>query len=298
MVGWPPVFGQRVSVFGFRLFVSGITLSIAACGGNYSAGSGHYETAFHASPVAYDSAEDSFASWPRRAEIVDSYFEARHFDSKPLYHEQSMAATKASFSGLTPRIVTPRRPLQCVPYARRVSGIRLRGDAHTWWNSADGQFSRGHTPSPGAVMVVPSNRKNPLGHVAVVTKIINEREILVDHANWLNNERIHLATPVIDVSANNDWSSVRVWYTPGAQYGAHVYPLAGFIYPDTPTLYMTVTNANVRSHPSTRAKRIITLPRRSRVEVFGKVPGAPWYRIAVDGKELGYIYARLIKPTS
>ena len=138
----------------------------------------------------------------------------------------------------------------------------------------------------------------PPSRIAVVTKILNEREILVDHANWLNNERIHLATPVIDVSPDNDWSAVRVWYTPGAQYGAHVYPLSGFIYPDSPSFYITVANANVRSHPTTAAKRIATLPRRAKVEVLGKVPGSSWYRIKHDGRAIGYIYARLIKPTS
>jgi surface antigen len=216
----------------------------------------------------------------------------------PAYDEESMAATKASFSGLRPRIVTPRTPLQCVPYARMVSGIALHGDAHTWWKNAEGRFRRGHDPAPGAVMVVRGSRKTPLGHVAVVTKILNEREILVDHANWLNNERIHLATPVIDVSPSNDWSAIRVWYTPGAQYGANVYPLAGFIYSDSPSLYITVANANVRAHPTTNAKRIATIPRRSRVEVLGKVPGTPWFRIAYKDKTLGYVHAKLIKPTS
>lgn len=246
----------------------------------------------------YDSAEDSLTPWPGRRIFPGAYGALSESDPAPTYHEESMAATKASFSGLRPRIVAPRRPLQCVPYARRVSGIGLRGNAHTWWKSAEGRFRRGYLPAPGAVMVVRSSRKTPLGHVAVVTKILNEREVLVDHANWLNNEQIHLATPVIDVSPNNDWSAIRVWYTPGAQYGASVYPLSGFIYPDSPSLYITVANANVRSHPMTSAKRIATLRRRAKVEVLGKVRGSPWYRVKYDGRAIGYIYAKLIKPTS
>ena len=33
--------------------------------------------------------------------------------------------------------------LQCVPYARQVSGIRIFGDAHTWWGQAEGRYARG-----------------------------------------------------------------------------------------------------------------------------------------------------------
>jgi hypothetical protein len=38
--------------------------------------------------------------------------------------------------------------LQCVPYARQVSGIQLYGDAHTWWDQAAGRYDRGFTPAP------------------------------------------------------------------------------------------------------------------------------------------------------
>ncbi len=69
------------------------------------------------------------------------------------------------------------------------------------------------------------------GHVAVVSRVINSREILVDHANWLNRGRIHKGEPVRDVSANNDWSVVRVWYTPGNTLGTRHYPAYGFIHP-------------------------------------------------------------------
>ena len=31
--------------------------------------------------------------------------------------------------------------LQCVPYARQVSGIRIYGDAHTWWDQAEGRYA-------------------------------------------------------------------------------------------------------------------------------------------------------------
>jgi len=119
-----------------------------------------------------------------------------------------------------PAVVRGARPLQCVPYARELSGIRLRGDAWTWWAKADGHYAKGNTPQPGAVMVLSKTRRLRLGHLAVVVEVRNSREIIVHQANWLNNGRIHRYTPVRDVSPNNDWSVVRVWYTPGRVYGS------------------------------------------------------------------------------
>ena len=69
------------------------------------------------------------------------------------------------------------------------------------------------------------------GHVAVVARIVSSRVILVNHANWLNHGEISLNVPVADVSPNNDWSQVRVWYIPNAQWGARVYQADGFIHP-------------------------------------------------------------------
>jgi N-acetyl-anhydromuramyl-L-alanine amidase AmpD len=69
------------------------------------------------------------------------------------------------------------------------------------------------------------------GHVAVVSRVLNSREILVDHANWLNRGRIHKDLAVRDVSPNNDWSVVRVWYAPGNKLGSRRYPAYGFIHP-------------------------------------------------------------------
>ena len=130
-----------------------------------------------------------------------------------------------------PAVIKAARPLQCVPYARELSGINLRGDAWTWWNKADGLFAKGAAPRPGAVLVLSKSRRLRLGHLAVVAEVRNSREIVVHQANWLNGGRIHRYTPVRDVSKNNDWSEVRVWYTPGRVYGSRNYAAYGFIYP-------------------------------------------------------------------
>lgn len=126
----------------------------------------------------------------------------------------------------------PTQPLQCVPYARGVSGIDIRGDAWTWWEGADGRYNRGKKPRPGAVLVFARTSRLPLGHVAVVRQTANSREILVTHANWGSTRatrgRVADDVRVIDVSPGNDWSEVRVWN--GNGFGK-VYPAYGFIYP-------------------------------------------------------------------
>ncbi len=61
-----------------------------------------------------------------------------------------------------------------------------------------------------------------------------------------------------------------------------------------PAIYVTVKNANVRVGPSTGAARIATLPKGTSVTVLGKPEGGDWFRIARDGKAMGYVYALLI----
>ena len=116
----------------------------------------------------------------------------------------------------------------CVPFARTASGINLQGDARTWWGKAEGRYDRGNAPQIGSVMAFRATRNMPLGHVAMVSELVSPREIKVDHANWSRNE-VSLRMAVIDVSARNDWSSVRVESRPDS-FG-RVYPITGFIYP-------------------------------------------------------------------
>ncbi|WP_128891929.1 CHAP domain-containing protein [Erythrobacter sp. HKB08] len=124
--------------------------------------------------------------------------------------------------------------LQCVPYARELSGIQIYGDAHTWWGQAEGRYERGNTPRVGAVMAFVPHRNMQLGHVAAVSKVIDSRTVLLDHANWspINGRRGQIERDVkaIDVSPNNDWSEVRVWYDPVQGLGTTAWPVHGFIY--------------------------------------------------------------------
>ena len=131
--------------------------------------------------------------------------------------------------GASPRVVRGGEPLQCVPYARAQSGVQIWGDAYTWWSKAADRFDRASDPEPGAVMVIRGHDDDERGHVAVVRRVLSDREIVVDHANWLNGGEIGLDNPVMDVSDDNDWSKVRVWYAPGHHYGGRVYDVRGFI---------------------------------------------------------------------
>jgi len=143
------------------------------------------------------------------------------------------AAIAAPVTTTTPQaqIIATTAPLECVPYARSNSNISIRGDAWTWWRSAAGRYPRDNRPAAGSVLVLKRTSQLRYGHVAVVSRVINNREILVDHANWLNRGDIHKGEPVRDVSANNDWSVVQVWYTPGNTLGTRHYPAYGFIHP-------------------------------------------------------------------
>ncbi|MFZ1741688.1 MAG: CHAP domain-containing protein [Pontixanthobacter sp.] len=149
-----------------------------------------------------------------------------------------VAESAASFGDSRGRASGSELPayLQCVPYAREQTGIQIYGDAHTWWDQADGKFARGNRPKVGAVMAFQPYRNMQLGHVAAVSKVIDSRTVLLRHSNWspINGRRGQIENDVraIDVSPGNDWSMVRVWYDPIQDLGTTPWPVQGFIYPD------------------------------------------------------------------
>ncbi|WP_315764441.1 CHAP domain-containing protein [Sphingomonas sp. Y38-1Y] len=119
---------------------------------------------------------------------------------------------------------------QCAPYARKISGIQIHGNANTWWGQAAGRYERGTKPKVGAVLAMSSSRRMPLGHVAMVSRVVSDREVLLTHANWSRRGGIETDVRAIDVSAANDWSEVRVWYGPIGGLGTSSNPARGFIY--------------------------------------------------------------------
>lgn len=132
--------------------------------------------------------------------------------------------------------------ISCVPFARQESGIDLPGNARDWWSNAAGLYARGAVPQRGAVLAFEANSRMRLGHVAVVDRVINRREIEVNQANWGRPGAVTRDVPVIDVSEENDWSAVRVAISDEDTFGA-VYPTYGFIYdrPDNGTMVAAVS---------------------------------------------------------
>lgn len=74
--------------------------------------------------------------------------------------------------------------LECVPFARQISGIQVFGNASTWWRGAAGRYAEGATPKIGAVLVFRPTTSIKLGHVAVVSRIVSPRILMITHANW------------------------------------------------------------------------------------------------------------------
>jgi surface antigen len=127
------------------------------------------------------------------------------------------------------RVTNRRSRLQCVPFARRESGVEIYGDANTWWRQARDRYETTETPEEGAVMVLRGYATAARGHVAVVKEVVSPRMVIVDHANWLNGGEITRDVPIMDVSAAGDWSEVRVWHVPGRHWGGRTYDVQGFI---------------------------------------------------------------------
>jgi surface antigen len=122
--------------------------------------------------------------------------------------------------------------ISCVPFAREDSGIHVPGNAYQWWSNASGHYARGDRPEAGSVLTFRSNDRMRLGHVAVVSRVINAREIIVDHANWPSNGMygaVSRDVAVVDVSEANNWTAVRVQLSGSGDFGS-VYPTYGFIY--------------------------------------------------------------------
>jgi surface antigen len=118
--------------------------------------------------------------------------------------------------------------LSCVLYARAVSGIDIRGDAYAWWDNAAGRYLRGQVPQAGAVLVLAKTDRLQLGHLAVVRQVIDGRDILVDHSNWVPG-KIIMGMQVQDVSPANDWTELRFFNQDYGVFGS-IYPADGFIY--------------------------------------------------------------------
>ncbi len=136
--------------------------------------------------------------------------------------------------------------LECAPFARALTGVALRGDAADWWGAAEGRYARANTPQLGSVLVFARSSRLPYGHVAVVSQLLERRKILVTQANWVHH-RVTEGQTVIDVSAANDWTELRVFWPPAGQMGGGIYTAYGFIHPGRRTTQQEIAQATPRA---------------------------------------------------
>ena len=121
----------------------------------------------------------------------------------------------------------------------RLGGLPQRGD-----------MNRGGKPKVGSVLVLKRTGRNRYGHIAVVTRILGSREIIIDHANWLNRGRLHLGTPVREFRPT----------TIGRRCGSGIHPGISMACAATP---LTASSIPSRPRPrSLRSKGSSPIPRR------------------------------------
>jgi hypothetical protein len=136
---------------------------------------------------------------------------------------------------------------QCAPYARMISGIDIYGNAGTWWSQAAGRYDRGQAPAVGAVVVMKPHGRMRVGHVAMVSRVVSDREVKITHANWSRRGGVERDVRMVDVSAAGDWSEVKVWYAGNGDLGSTAYPTFGFVYPKRATAVQFASSGGTTS---------------------------------------------------
>jgi surface antigen len=229
--------------------------------------------------------------------LISSAF-ANPTNYRTVHQQKAMAqahgVTKSHTVAYTPRTagrgyghsrVARSYGISCVPFARAESGIVLTGNAWQWWGNATGVYARGATPEAGSVLAFRANGRMRMGHVAVIARVVNVREVLIDHANWPGatlGGGVSASIPVVDVSENNDWSAVRVGRGHDGDFGS-VYPTYGFIY-DRPDAGTLEANRAVPAAPvlalSPAPRDLRQTPARGFVEV-AEVPRQPHRQVGL-----------------
>lgn len=212
---------ERQAYAGLKTLAFVLTLGLTACA-NVDAPASQDPVRF-AAPSSIGTSQPVLAALPPASRF-------------PITSETGQVQTnddESADAGDGARLIPVVKRLNCVQFTRLRSDIRVSGNAGTWWDHAKGKYARGTRPQIGAIVVFSSTKRLRSGHVGVVSRVVSDREIRIDHANWTNDGQIHLNASVIDVSPNNDWSMVRVWNTRGNSMGSRVYPIKGFVLPAT-----------------------------------------------------------------
>jgi hypothetical protein len=168
-------------------------------------------------------------------QTVKQQREARPDAARPTTQPARPPAPKPQRESRAP---APRQPafaaISCVPYARLATGMGISGDGRMWWYNAASLYARGQRPEPGSVLAFPGSGAMSRGHVAVVERIVDSREIHIHHANWggpgLRRGQVMRGVRVIDVSDSNDWTAVRVQVGHDRTNFGRTYRTYGFIH--------------------------------------------------------------------
>jgi len=158
--------------------------------------------------------------------------------------------------------------IQCVAFAKQDAGIEISGNARDWWGRAAGVYARGERPEVGSVLSFRANGRMPLGHVAVVSGVVDSRTIEIDQAHWISRG-VTRHMEVKDVSEDNDWSAVRVQLSHAGAYGS-IYPTHGFIYPRPDD--GSVEANDVPAAPMVQEARADLTPRAIATRPIGEAP--------------------------
>jgi surface antigen len=140
--------------------------------------------------------------------------------------------------------------ISCVPYARSVTGMAISGNGGNWWENAAGRYARSQRPQAGSILSFPGSAGMRLGHVAVVSRVVQPRMIEINHANWggpgIRRGSVMHNVRVIDVSEDNSWRRVRVQVGWDSTTFGRVYPTDGFIHNRPAGSYLAEAGEAVR----------------------------------------------------
>ena len=88
--------------------------------------------------------------------------------------------------------------------------------------------------------------------------VVDVREVLLTHANASRRGGIERDVRAVDVSPNNDWSMVKVWYGPNGGLGTSAYPTKGFIYSGHKSNVADLPATQIASRDTGRVSGLLT----------------------------------------
>ena len=105
----------------------------------------------------------------------------------------------------------------------------MKNFVKSFWNNEDGAELAEYAVAVAllvAIGVLIFLILNASGDISPFSKKLHLR------ARFSSGDGLRRGMRVVDVSRNNDWSSVRVWHEPTDQMGLRVYAAYGFIMPE------------------------------------------------------------------